>query len=220
MDWIKVYKAAERDAAVFSGAVDMRWEAAVALARCGFLKPVETLAASEPLNIPLQTSVLVGSCAVLGKCCPDRLAFVAHCLSICVRDERYAFPLIWLRFGAQELEALVHELAAGLARTRKLKQGKTMDPDAVFFREDDIRAEPFENDLVLLSRRTKRVLTLNETAQVFWDALEFGISKAACCQLMKDASADQSDSQTEAEIDNLFAVFLEHGFIRGKSSEK
>lgn len=221
LDWIKVYKAAEKSATKFPNAGDRRWESAAALAHCGFLKPAEIVAASEPLNIPLHMSLLVGSFALSGAYCLDRIAFVARCLENRIWDDRYAFPLAWLQFSDAELADYVIEQAEELPWAKvsdhKKQKDEIMDQNTVFFRAGEILSETFEDDLVLLSRDTNRVLTLNETAQVFWDALEFGLSKAEACDLMKEAFENQPPSKIEAEIEALFAAFLEHGFIRNTS---
>jgi hypothetical protein len=223
LDWIKVYRAAECSAAECPTAADRRWEAAAALAHCGFLKPAETVTASDPLNMPLQMALLIGSSAVSGACCPERLMFVAQCLRNHIWDERYTFPLSWLKLSAEGLAAYVREQADGLpwagVPDHDNQEDEGMNSQTVFIRADDILAETFEDELVLMSRHTNRVLTLNATAQVFWDALEFGISKDEGCNLMKEACTDQSESQIEAEIATLFASFLEHGFIRDASLE-
>lgn len=149
--------------------------------------------------------------------------FVAQCLRNHIWDERYTFPLSWLKLSAEGLAAYVREQADGLpwagVPDHDNQEEEGMNSQTVFIRADDILAETFEDELVLMSRHTNRVLTLNETAQVFWDALEFGISKDEGCNLMKEACTDQSESQIEAEIDTLFASFLEHGFIREASLE-
>lgn len=223
LDWIRVHRAAEQSAEAFPTAADRRWEAAAALAHCGFLRPAERLSAAEPLNIPLQMALLVGSHAVSGACYPERLMFVARCLQNCLWDQRYTFPLSWLTLSIEALSAHVREEADGLPWTGASdyeNQGdEGMDRQTEFVRADDIMSETFEGELVLLSRQTNRVLTLNETAQIFWDALEFGISMAEGCAFMREALTNQTDSQIEAEIEALFATFLEHGFIREKSLE-
>lgn len=215
LDWAKVYLIAETEMRERFHITDERWEPAAMMAQCGLLKPAENISEENPLNIPLQISILVGSFALNGQCSPKRLSFIADCLTNFLWDDRYGFETELIGMNTEELLTYVKQMAIDLpasSQPTELKKDRVaMNPDTVLIRAGDVLSELFQDERILLSRKTNLVVSLNQTAQVIWDALALGISQSEAVQMMREASA--SSPEIEKEIEELFKSLMENGFV-------
>ena len=85
----------------------------------------------------------------------------------------------------------------------------------IFIQCKDIMAESFEDDTLLLSPLTNRVVSLNATAKIFWDAMEAGVSVEDCVEMLREARGEPLEDDAIASIQAFFQELLDAGLIRG-----
>ena len=76
-----------------------------------------------------------------------------------------------------------------------------MDKTDLYLQQaEDVEAETFEQERVLLSRKTLRVVRLNEVAAILWDAMATPIKANELLDMMVEAFPSGSPSEFEAEL--------------------
>lgn len=217
-DWLAHYKAMEALALSRGRPLDMCWEAASALSFCGYTRPAERLTEENPLNVPMQLALLTTHYARTGGVDPVRLAFVLTCLQRILWDDRFAFETSLINSTQEELVDYITQQAATLGWDKTVISSDgwnaAMANDMLFVQSDDILLETFEDDTLLLSPVTNRVVSLNASGKVFWDALANCASVEACASLLTEASDVAASPEAFAHIEGFFQNLLESGMIR------
>jgi hypothetical protein len=217
-DWLESYKKTEALARAQGLALDMCWEAASALAFCGYTRPAEQLAAENPLNLPLQISLLTAHFAREGFPEPDRLEFLLTCLRRILWDDRFPFDSTLINTTRERLVDHIAEKADGLgwgkAETSEDNWKATMTKHTLFIQTKDILLETFEDDTLLLSPETNRVVSLNASGKVFWDALASSASVEDCAAMLAEATDAVVTPEALSHIGSFFQNLLESGMIR------
>jgi hypothetical protein len=80
---------------------------------------------------------------------------------------------------------------------------------AVFRRIEDFDQEEFEDDLVVMNRETKAVVTLNPTARVMWDALAEQVSVDVVAGLFAEVFPDADGDAIRRDIEATLAALLD-----------
>jgi len=217
-DWISVYKSTKAFGRRHGYPPDLCWEAAAVLAYCGYAKPAEHLSAQNPLILPLQLSLLVCAYAHTGAIDEARFNFLFSCLERILWDDRFPFDSSLLGSTRQGLEDYIVREANGLAwrneTAREKKRSAPVASKTVFTHCSDVVLETFENDTLLLSPETHRVVSLNATGKIFWDALAAGVSVEDCGEMMAEASGTLLSTEALAQIEKFFQELLDSGMIR------
>ena len=89
-----------------------------------------------------------------------------------------------------------------------------MASKTIFTQCSDVVLETFEDDTLLLSPETHRVVSLNATGKIFWDALAAGVSVEDCGDMMAEASGNLLSTEASAQIEKFFQELLDSGMIR------
>ena len=217
-DWITVYKSTEAFGRRHGYPPDVCWEAAAGLACCGYTKPAEHLSAQNPLILPLQLSLLVSGYAQTGEIEQARFNLLFSCLERSLWDDRFPFDTLLLSSTRQELADYIVREANGLSwrkeTGRDKKRSAPVASKTVFTQCSDVVLETFEDDTLLLSPETHRVVSLNATGKIFWDALAAGVSVEDCGDMMAEASGNLLSTEALAQIEKFFHELLDSGMIR------
>ncbi len=80
---------------------------------------------------------------------------------------------------------------------------------AVFRRVEHFDEEEFEDDLVVMNRETKAVVTLNPTARVMWDALAEQVSVDVIAGLFAEVFPNADGEAIRNDIEATLAELLE-----------
>ena len=89
-----------------------------------------------------------------------------------------------------------------------------MASKTIFTQCSDVVLETFEDDTLLLSQETHRVISLNATGKIFWDALAAGASVEDCADMLAEASGTLLSTEALTQIEIFFQELLESGMIR------
>lgn len=218
-DWLSVYKSTEAYARKHGYPLDQCWEAAAALAYCGFARPAERHSARNPLNLPLQLSLLISHRARTGILDELRFDFVLLCLQRILWDDRFPFDRNLVCATRQQfanyIDAEVERLGWHGYRNSPGCRNVPMTISKIFIQCKDIMAESFEDDTLLLTPLTNRVVSLNATAKIFWDAMEAGVSVEDCVEMLREARGEPLEDDAIASIQAFFQELLDAGLIRG-----
>jgi hypothetical protein len=216
-DWLHVYYATLAFARKYDYSLDECWEAAAALAYCGYTRPAARLSARNPLNLPLQLSLLISHRARTGHIDEERFAFILTCLQRTLWDDRFPFNCNLVRATREQFAEHVDREADALGWRTRLEYNENrnapMQGNKIFIQCEDILAETFEDDTLLLSPVTNRVVSLNATGKVLWDAMEFGFSVNECLELLEEARGGQLLTDEVSGTKAFFQELLDAGLI-------
>jgi hypothetical protein len=216
-DWLKVYKVTLSFARAHGYSLDGCWEAAAALAYCGYSRPAARLSARNPLNLPLQLCLLISHRARTGHIDEERFAFILTCLQRTLWDDRFPFNCNLVRATREQFTEHVNREADALGWRTRLEYNENrnapMHCNKIFIQCEDILAETFEDDTLLLSPVTNRVVSLNATGKVLWDAMEFGFSVNECLELLEEARGGQLLTDEVSGTKAFFQELLDAGLI-------
>lgn len=217
-DWIAVYKSTEAFARSNGYPPFLCWEAAAVLAYCGYTKPAERLSAQNPLILPLQLSLLVSGFARTGIIELARFDLLFSCLARFLWDERFPFDSSLIGATRQEIADYIATEADRLgwrkAPSRVETREAPMARQTIFTQCSGILLETFEDDTLLLSPETHRVVSLNATGKIFWDALAGGVSIEDCVGMLGEASGAPLSMEALAQIEQFFQDLLDSGMVR------
>ena len=79
---------------------------------------------------------------------------------------------------------------------------------------EEVETEIFEQEKILLSRKTLRVVSLNEVAAILWDAMATPIKANELLDMMLEAFPSRSSSGLETELSQLIAQLLQEELIQ------
>lgn len=215
-DWLANYHQNAAWSQARGASLDNCWEAASALAFCGYTRPAEELVAMNPLNMPMQLTLLIVHYARTGQIERDRFAVVLASLQRNLWDTRFVFDAILINMSDTALEAHIAAKAQELdwSLIESTERGTAMAPETVYQQSDDILLETFEDDTLLLSSVTNRVVSLNAAGTVFWDALAQGSSVVECAALIAEATETPVTPEALTQIEGFFQNLLDSGMIR------
>ncbi|CAN0340817.1 unnamed protein product, partial [Hapterophycus canaliculatus] len=214
-DWLAVFRTAEAFAQTEGGSNDLIYEPAAALAYCGYTRPAEQLAAENPLNMPLQISLLAAHYAKTGTQDHSRFAQVLTCLQRILWDDRFAFDAKLIDTTPDALSRYIMDQADGLGwdRGSPTSKGHAMNTQTLYTQCPDILLETFEDDALLLSPQTNRVVSLNPSGSVFWDALADKTSVDDCAAMIAEATGTPVTPADVSQITAFFQNLIENGMI-------
>lgn len=216
-DWLASYRATMAHAKASGASIDVAYEPAAALAYCGYTRMAEQIVAVNPLNIPLQISLLTAHYAKTGDHDHDRFASVLTCLQRILWDDRFAFDAKLISATRDELAHYVVAQADGLGRNQQAATNKghaqAMDTQTIYTQCKDILLETFEDDALLLSPQTNRVVSLNASGSVFWDALAGGTSVEDCAAMIAEATDTAVTAEALLQIEAFFQNLIENGMV-------
>lgn len=217
-DWLATYRAAESHAKNTGRSTKLIYEPAAALAYCGYTRLAEQIAAENPLNIPLQLSLLTAYYAKTGTHDPARSSSVLTCLQRILWDDHFAFEAKLIGASREDLEHFIENQAKNLGWDRRPfaidEAADTMNTRAIYKQRPDILFETFEDDLLLLSQQTNRVVSLNASGSIFWDALQSGISVEECAAMIAEATETSVTPEALFQVKAFFQNLVENGMIQ------
>jgi hypothetical protein len=82
-----------------------------------------------------------------------------------------------------------------------------------FHKANNIDADVFDGDLILMNLETRQVLVLNETANVLWTAIDQFHTRTDLLDLLREAMPDQDAAQLESSLDAILGALLGGGFL-------
>lgn len=217
-DWLAAYRETEAYSLANDLPKDLCYEAAAGLAYCGYLRPALQMASANPLNIPLQIALLAAQFAATGQHDAERFELVLEILQRILWDVRFAFDAELVKASREQLEQFIERQAQDLEwdRTSQAAKGNApaMNAQQLYRQCPDVLLETFEDDTLLLSPETNRVVSLNVSGKVFWDALEQGASVNECCALLEEATGETLEAEAAAQIGSFFQTLLDSGMIK------
>lgn len=217
-DWLATYRAALAYAENEGGSKKLIYEPAAALAYCGYTRLAEQTAAENPLNIPLQLSLLTANYAKTGTHDQARFSSVLTCLQRTLWDDCFAFEAKLIGASHEDLENFIENQADNLGwdQTQSAIAGAsdTMNRAAIYRQCPDILFETFEDDVLLLSQLTNRVVSLNASGSVFWDALQSGTSVEECAEMIAEATETAVTQEVLSQVEGFFNNLVENGMIQ------
>ena len=90
-----------------------------------------------------------------------------------------------------------------------------MDKTDLYLQQaDDVEAEYFEQEKILLSRKTLRVVSLNEAAAILWDAMATPIRADELFEMMVEAFPSGSARELEAQLKQLLTQLSQEELIQ------
>lgn len=90
-----------------------------------------------------------------------------------------------------------------------------MDKTKLYLQQaKDVEAETFEQEKILLSRKTLRVVSLNEVAAILWDAMATPIRSDDLLDMMVEAFPSGSPNELEAELGQLITQLSQEELIQ------
>lgn len=215
LHWLACYRAAAARNASGEHLLDARAEPAEMLCTCGYLGPALHVLSQNPLLLRLQLAVLSAQYGRHGAYDADRFAFTARCLRHGYGDARYPLPRHLLGATAEELDHHVRASAPPSPRPHPTAPHlPEMRPSMERYQQaDDVEQETFEDDLILMHRRTLRAVALNPTAAVLWEALAWQMSAADLLDLLTSAFPDQPRDALETALHETLALLDDHDLI-------
>jgi hypothetical protein len=216
IQWLAVYRTADKMMLNHSWLSDFRAEAAGALAYCGYFPLALAMLKTNPLNIPLQLCVLIAEHVYGGHYSKERMQFVAHCLQHGYADSNYSFPLALIGMDKDALHQYVIREGDDLIIVSKKNDAteNQLNDMAVQYRSShDVESESFEGDLILLSSVSLNVVSLNETAAILWEALAWPCSAANLIDLMLEAFPARPIDDITREVKTLINRLANEGLI-------
>jgi hypothetical protein len=81
-------------------------------------------------------------------------------------------------------------------------------------KSENIDADIFDGDLILMNLETRQVLVLNQAANILWTAIDLLNTRDGLLDLLREALPDMQSSQLETSLDEILDVLLRGGFLR------
>lgn len=216
-DYLAAYRAAEHHAKRM-GRSDLMYESAAALAFCGYTRLAEQIAAENPLNMPLQLSLLTAYYAKTGTHDQTRFSSVLTCLQRILWDDRFPFEAKLIGASRKDLSDFIEHQVENLGWnwTSSTKEGVAgmMNRKAIYKQSTDILVETFEDDVLLLSQQTNRVVSLNASGSILWDALQIGVSVEECAAMIAEAMETSVTPEALSQLEAFFQNLIENGMIQ------
>ena len=195
-----------------SNYVDRRHIAAGALCELGHPEAALSVLSRNPLIISLQLAVLADGLRTTGEVDEKRLCFVEKVLQHAAFDHNYPFPTKLLgqnRHGIMNyLTQVVKEWAVDDSQS-----DISFGPETRFSRSNRIEEEEFDGDRVLLHMDTRKVIVLNPTAAVIWQALAWQVTRRDLSDLLKEAHPETAAEEIEDALSQTLASLHSENFL-------
>ena len=195
-----------------SNYVDRRHVAAGVLCELGHPEPALTVLSRNPLIVSLQLAVLADGLRSTGEVDEDRLCFLEKVLQHAAFDQNYAFPTELL---GQNRDGIMNYLTQMVKdwTVDESEPEASFGPDTQFARSDRIEEEEFDGDRVLLHMDTRKVIVLNPTAAVIWQALAWRVTRKDLSDLLAEAHPGSDAGELEEALSQTLALLHSESFL-------
>ena len=195
-----------------SNYVDRRHIAAGVLCELGHPEAALSVLSRNPLIISLQLAILADGLRATGEVDEARLCFVEKVLQHAAFDHNYSFPTELL---GQNRDGIMNYL------TQMVKEWTVDDsesessfgPETRLARSDRIEEEEFDGDRVLLHMDTRKVIVLNPTAAIIWQALAWRVTRKDLSDLLKEAHPETASDELEDALSQTLALLHGESFL-------
>ena len=202
-----------------SNYVDRRHVAAAVLCELGHPESALSVLSRNPLILSLQLAVLADGLRVTGEIDEERLCFVEKVLRHGAFDHNYPLPTELLGQSRDGILSYLNQIVEEWTVDDNEAE-VSFGPETRFARSDRIEEEEFDGDRVLLHMDTRKVIVLNATAAVMWQALAWRVTRAELLDLLKEAHPESSTSELEESLSQTLAILHKESFLEICESNK
>ncbi len=86
-------------------------------------------------------------------------------------------------------------------------------PDVTLVKAPNLDADLFEDELILMNLDNRKVVVLNGSARVLWDALDDVRSEAGLLALLTEGMAEAEPEQLQNGLTELLETLTRYGFL-------
>jgi hypothetical protein len=81
-------------------------------------------------------------------------------------------------------------------------------------KSNNVDADVFDGDLILMNLDTRQVLVLNEAAHVLWSAMDSLSTRDELLDLLREAMPQTQPSELGTKLDEILDALLSGGFLQ------
>jgi Coenzyme PQQ synthesis protein D (PqqD) len=89
-------------------------------------------------------------------------------------------------------------------------------PEVSLVKAPNLDADLFEDELILMNLDNRKVVVLNGSARVLWDALDAVRSEAELLSLLRAGMANADPGELQAGLSELLQTLTRYGFLSSR----
>lgn len=83
-------------------------------------------------------------------------------------------------------------------------------------KETEVDEDPIADDLILMHLVTRKVVIVNETCRVLWDAIEAFPTRSELLDLLREALPEHPETELAAGLDSMLDSLVTGGFLHAE----
>ncbi len=201
MHWLQCYThAVPKDICTPS---DRRMGPAIMMCMAGYTTPAKNILQDNPSILFLHIAILAAEIHHFTHIDEDRLNYIELCLQNGLYDVYYNFPRELLGAKKSTIVAYIEQWTAHWDKVMSSNTNQALDRTIKYQRLNEVDAEAFDADLLLMHQQTRKVVVLNPVAAVLWDVLQEPHTAQELLSLLCEAHRDENVATLSQSVDAL-----------------
>lgn len=201
LHWLHCYQTALSTSNLKTQPSYFGFESAFLMCIAGYSRPAEKLLEANPLNLYLQIAVIANKIKYFHIVDEQRIDFLEQCL-------QNGFYDVYENFPCELLGANKNKILNYIQYWIKDWNGENMNPQlfddhAYYTKCLDVDEQKFDEDLLLMSQKNKRVVVLNSISTVLWQLLGHPYSIQELIDVLHEAMPDISLGEKKEAVQTM-----------------